>query len=235
MSRHRISCAALSLAVVVVLGACGSSSHESTTPVTVFNLAADPAQNIPAATGKPVVLTAATLRTTLDSLLSSHAELITALAHEVGAGNDSPTEAIKALTANTQALTDAIALVYGREAGRAFAQLWEQHTQFFINYAQADRSHDHGAKETAEDQLEDYQSDFASLLSTATAGGVGLVAVTRLLHLHVTDITSYIDADVAGHDALAAQLRAQAIAHAHIIARAIADAIAAQHLDTVKS
>jgi len=231
----RVSSIPLTLVLAVALGACGSTTHESTTPVTVFNLAADPARNIPVVTGKATVLSAATLRTTLDSLLSSHAELITGLAHEVGVGNNSPTAAINALAANTQALTDAIALVYGRDAGRAFAQLWEQHTQFFINYAQADRSHDHTAKEAAEEQLADYQSDFASLLSTATAGGVGLVAVTRLLHTHVIDITSYIDADAAGHTALAAQLRAQAITHAHIIARAIADAIAAQHLDTVKS
>ena len=194
-----------------------------------------PARGIPAPKAKPAVLTAVVLRTTLDSLLSKHAELVIALAHEVGAGNDTPTAAITALAANTQALTDAIALVYGRDAARAFAQLWEQHTQFFINYAQADRTHNHTAKDDAESQLADYQSDFASFLSTATAGGVGLVAVTSLLHTHVTDITSYIDADVAGHTALADQLGAHAVTHMHIIARAIADAIAAQHLATVKS
>ena len=79
--------------------------------------------------------------------------LVGAPTHQVGAGNDPPTAAIDALAANTQALTDAIALVYGRDAGRAFAQLWEQHTQFFVNYAQADRLHNHSAKEVAESQL----------------------------------------------------------------------------------
>jgi len=233
--RCRIAHLGVALALVSALGACGSSSHESVTPVTVFNLSADPAQHIPAVKANPAVLTAAVLRTTLDALLAKHAELVIALAHQVGAGNDSPNAEVNALAANTQNLTDAIALVYGRDAARAFAQLWEQHTQFFVNYAQADRSHDHKAKEDAESQLADYQSDFASFLSTATAGGVGLVAVTSLLHTHVTDITSYIDADVAGHTALAAELQTHAVTHMHIIARAIAAAIAAQHLATVKS
>ena len=179
------------------------------------------------------MLTAAVLRTTLDSLLSKHAVLVATLMHEVGAGNDHPTAAVKALAANTEALTDAIALVYGSDAARAFAQLWEQHTQFFIDYAQAVRSHDGAAKDEAESRLLDYQHDFASFLSTATDAGVGLVAVTGLLHAHVADLTSYIQADVDGHTADARRILARAVAHMHVIAAAVARAIAVQHLKTV--
>ena len=153
--------------------------------------------------------------------------------HEVGAGNEHPTTAVNALAANTQGLIDAIDAVYGADGARAFAQLWEQHTQFFIDYSQAARDHDNGAKKEAISRLTDYQNDFASFVTTATGGGAPLVAVTGLLHTHVDDLTNYINADVDGRAAAARDLLAQAIAHMHVIAKAIADAIALQHLKTV--
>ena len=129
-----------------------------------------------------------------------HVTLVAVLMHQVGEGDTSPTEQISALAANSQALTDVIARVYGRDGARAFAQLWEQHTQFFIDYAHADHVHSNAAKHLAQEQLLAYQNDFARLLTTATASATSLPAVTGLLHAHVHDLTSYIDADVAGND-----------------------------------
>src|SRR5207302_2342384 len=128
--------------------------------------------------------------------LSVHATLVAALMHQVGDGDASPTDQVKALAANTRALTEVVARVYGSEAARAFAQLWEQHTQFFIDYAQADRDHSNAAKRLAQGQLLDYQNDFASFVSTATASDASLTAVTGLLHTHLHGLTSYIDAHV---------------------------------------
>ena len=219
---------------VAALAACGSSSHAATTPVTVYNISADPGDNLPAIDAKHrVVLTTAVLRSTLDSVLSTHATLVAALMVRVGDGDTAPIEQVKALASNTRALTDVVARVYGNEAARAFAQLWEQHTQFFIDYAQADRDHSNAAKRLAQGQLLDYQNDFASFVSTATASDASLTAVTGLLHAHVHDLTSYIDAEVAGHETEARQILTQAVANMHIIAKAISDAIAAQHPDTV--
>ncbi len=126
-----------------------------------------------------------------------------------------------------------IARVYGRNGARAFAQLWEQHTQFFVDYAQADRVHSNAAKRLAQGQLLDYQTDFASFVSTVTASGSSLTAVTGMLHAHVHDLTSYIDADVAGNDTEAHQILTHAVATMHLIAKTVSDAIAAQHLETV--
>jgi hypothetical protein len=224
------------LAVLAVVGAaCGSSSTPTASPVTVFSVSADPGLGLPAAAAShPAVLTSAQLHASLDSLLSQHADLVATLMHLVASGDDNPVAAIKALGANTQSLTDAIARLYGRDGARAFAQLWEQHTQFFVDYAHADRVHDDGAKRVALRRLLDYQNDFASFVTTATAGGASLVAVTALLHGHVQDLTSYIDADVSSNHAEAFRLREQAIAHMRVIAKAIADAIVAQHLQAVR-
>ncbi|MDQ1477986.1 MAG: hypothetical protein QOE62_3215 [Actinomycetota bacterium] len=223
-------------AAVAMIGltGCGSSSAPSATPVTVFSVSADPGANLPVVDAKhPLVLTAVKLRSTLDSLLSEHANLVATLMHLVGTGNDNPSAAVSALGANTQALTNAIALIYGADGARAFAQLWQQHTQFFVDVAHADRVHDGGAKRLAQRQLLDYQNDFASFVTTATAGGASLGAVTGLLHAHVGDLSSYIEADIAGNRREALRLREQAVAHMHVIAKAIADAIVAQHLKTV--
>lgn len=216
------------------LAACGSSSHASPSPITVFNVSADPSENLPAPATHQVTLTNATLRSTVDALLSKHVVLIAALVHRVDAGDTSVPDAVAALTANTAALTSAIEQVYGKDAARAFEQLWAQHTQFFLDYAQAARDHDSGGKQTAESELRDYQNDFANFVSTATADGASLVDVTALLHGHVDDVMSYIDADVAGHEVDAQRILAQAVAHMHLIAGAVSHAIALQHLKTVK-
>ena len=236
--RTRLAGVTIVTAAVVMTGlsGCGSRSAPSATPVTVFSVSADPGANLPVVDAKhPVVLTAVQLRTTLDSLLSEHADLVATLMHLVGAGDDNPAAAVRALSANTTALTDAIAVIYGSDGARAFAQLWEQHTQFFVDVAHADRTHDDDARRLAQRRLLDYQNDFASFVTTATAGGASLVAVTGLLHGHVADLMSYIEADIAGNKSEAARLREQAIAHMRVIAKAIADAIVAQHLKTVRS
>lgn len=221
--------------LVAALTGCGSSSHASPSPITVFNVAADPSRNLPATDAKHhVVLTVANLRLTVDALLSKHVVLVATLVHRVVAGDTSAAGPVAALTANTAALTAAIEQVYGSDAARAFEQLWAQHTQFFIDYARAARDHSDSAKESAENRLVDYQNDFANFVSTATAGGVSLAVVTALLHGHVHDVTSYIDADVAGHEVEARRILDQGIVHMHRIAGAVADAIAAQHLKTVK-
>jgi hypothetical protein len=236
MNRRR--CLILSGVVIAALltGACGSSSthDEARSSITVFNVSADPVANVPTTVaGHPVTLTSAQVRSALNELLSAHATLVATLMHQVGEGNEHPTAAIAALTKNTQSLTDAIAAIYGADGARAFAQLWEQHTQFFVDYARAERTNDHSAKTLALRRLLDYQRDFASFVSTATAHGASLIAVTDLLHTHVGDLTGYIDADTAGKVATARALLTRSVVHMHVIAGAIADAIAKQHLATV--
>jgi hypothetical protein len=234
MSVRRVAALGATALLVTALAACGSNAHTATTPVTVYNVSADPGENLPTTDTKHrVLLTTAVLRSTLDSLLSKHVTVVAALMHHVGEGDASPTEQIRALATNTRALTDVIARVYGLDGARAFAQLWEQHTQFFIDYAHADRIHSNRGKRLAQSQLLDYQKDFASFVSTATAGDASLTAVTGLLHAHVHDLTSYIDADVAGHDAEAHQILTEAVTNMRVIAKTVSDAIAAQHLETV--
>jgi len=235
MSFRQVGALGATALLAAALAACGSNAHTaSSTSVTVYNVSADPGAQLPTtATKHRVPLTTAVLRSTLDSLLSKHVTIVAALMHRVGEGDTNPSEQIRTLAGNTRALTDVIARVYGNDAARAFAQLWEQHTQFFIDYAQADRVHSKSGKRLAQEQLQDYQNDFASFVSTATASNASLSTVTGLLHAHVHNLTSYIDADVAGHDAEAHQILTDAAANMHVVARTVSEAIAAQHLATI--
>ena len=72
MSARRLS--ALSATALLVCGsaACGSSSHASSSPITVFNVSADPTRNLPTLPKHRVVLTDATLRSTVNDLLARH-------------------------------------------------------------------------------------------------------------------------------------------------------------------
>jgi hypothetical protein len=237
MSGHQISVrAAVALAVLalfaVVFEGVGSHSRTTDAPVVVFDVAADPGEAVPVV--HQAALEVSTLRTQLDSLLSQHVVLVAALAHAVDAGDDNPTAAVRALTKNSQALTGAIATVYGPDAGRAFEQIWEQHTQFFVDYAQAARAHDGGKRGEAINRLNDYQNDFASFLSTATDGSAPIAAVSVLLHGHVEDLLRYIDDDVAGKRAEAEHDLQQAVGHMRVISRTVANAIAAHSPDTIK-
>jgi hypothetical protein len=70
-------------------------------------------------------------------------------------------------------------------------------------------------------------------VSTATDGGASLAAVAGLLHGHVHDVTSYIDADVSGDTDAAHRILAESVSRMRAIAKAVTDAIVAQHLKTV--
>ena len=151
---HRFGTAVTVVALAGGLATCGTGAHRSSAAVSVFDLAADPARNLPAVDPRhPVVLTVAALHASFDSLLSQHVTLVAALMHEVGAGDADITRRSTPWRQIRSRSPTRIAVVYGTDAARAFAQLWEQHSQFFVDYAQATRDHDGKAKHEAEDRL----------------------------------------------------------------------------------
>ena len=91
--------------------------------------------------GNHAVLTSTVLRSTLDSLLVE-ARRTRRDAHARGRRRERSSRPRRSMRwpPTRTSLTGAIELVYGTDAARAFAQLWEQHTQFFIDYAQAVRA-----------------------------------------------------------------------------------------------
>jgi hypothetical protein len=107
------------------------------------------------------------LRVTLDRLLSEHAFLTVQAMHAGVTDDDLFAAAAGALEANTAELEEAVAGIYGEEAGRSFGDLWRAHIGYVVDYTRAHRADDEAAKERAQEGLESFQEDFTAFLSGA--------------------------------------------------------------------
>jgi len=139
------------------------------------------------------VVAAPELRLMLEQLLGEHVLLMSGAAadHAAGLGTEA---ALGVVVDNTDALTEAIALVYGEAGGRAFASLWSQHVAFFLDHARGTAQGDHRAVAEASDHLAHYEQGFGSFTATATGGALPADAVAQLLAVHVADINGYVAA-----------------------------------------
>ena len=107
------------------------------------------------------------LRVTLDRLLSEHAFLTVQAMHAGVTDDDLFAAAAEALEANTAALEEAIAGIYGEAAGRGFGDLWRAHIGYVVDYTRAHRADDEAAKKRAQEGLQAFQEDFTAFLSGA--------------------------------------------------------------------
>ncbi len=233
--RGRAALVAVGLATVAGLlsTSCGSDAPAAAeTPVSVFALDRDVTDSIAVPDpDRTDVAPAPDLRILLQTLLAEHSELAIQTMRSIideTADRDALREAI---TVNTDALTEAVGLVYGPSGARAFDQLWTQHIEFFAVYADALGHGDDDAATEARDQLEDYVVDFSSFCSTATGGRAPEEAMKGLLHDHVGQLLGQADQWAAGDWAAAYTSQSEAHAHAAVIAEALAGAISAQQPD----
>jgi hypothetical protein len=201
--------------VVSVLSGCtddpdiGNAATAAAVAAPPVEVTADAAEGV--LRSETAVVSAAQLRLMLEQLLGEHVLLIAGAATDHVDGQT--TDASLAVVAdNTQALTEAIGLVYGDVGARAFASLWSQHVAFFLDHARGTADGDREAVDEAADHLEHYEQGFGSFTATATGGALPADAVAQLLSVHVADINGYVaahlDADpetgavtlAAGHD-----------------------------------
>src|SRR6478735_3054407 len=129
-----------------------------------------------------------------------------------------------ALQANTDDLAAAIGGLYGTGAKQAFANQWNAHNGYFVNYTTATAKGDAGAKQVAVAGLQRYQKDFGSFLAGAT--GLPADAVQAQLAMHVMHTAMVVDAfgakDYAGSYADLAMGYAHMGALSDVLAGAIA-------------
>ncbi|MEL3973566.1 copper amine oxidase [Rossellomorea oryzaecorticis] len=144
------------------------------------------------------VTPAADLRATLNHLLTEHAALATMAMQNGIDGSEDFDASVNALNANTEALSAAIASVYGEEAGTQFKEMWSNHIGFFVDYVKATGAEDEAAKKEALQNLDNYRADFSKFLETATDGRLKSDALSEGLQMHVDQLVGAFDSYAAG-------------------------------------
>jgi hypothetical protein len=192
------------------------------------------AKDLPGKTDGP----GSTLRAGLTGLLTQHVAqtgIVVETVVQTGSLTSPQTKgAIKALTANTNALGAAVGQVYGPEAQKKFLDLWNAHIGFFVTYTKGVAGKNAALKAKANTQLDGYRRQFGDFIAAATDNGLTSDQVATELVGHVQTLEAAIDAIVGGRSDAAAKL-AMAEMHMPGTAAALAKAIAAAKPDTFSS
>jgi hypothetical protein len=229
-ARRRTLPIGLGLVALATLAACGGDSVDEVAIPNVFDLSHDPTSAIPvfdaAATD---VMPADLLRNRLEKELTWHGITLTQVMRAAHAGDSSVDAWIAELTANTDDMTAAVGVVYGRDAAFAFNQQWAQHTQFLVDYAVAIAAGDEDGADEARDHLALYARDSGSFFAEVTDNALPADAVRELLDTHVSHMLSMIEAVDRGDDLAALELAIEDSRYLGDIAQGLSTAFAGQN------
>jgi hypothetical protein len=136
----------------------------------------------------------------LTSLLSDHVWLAgnaldTAVQHKGDLTDPQVVGAVKALDANSVALSKAIGSVYP-DAEKPFLASWRQHIGFFVNYTLGKATKDDMQVAKAKTDLDAYRASFGELINSVVPE-LPADAVADELKPHVQSLYAAIDASVA--------------------------------------
>jgi len=143
---------------------------------------------------------AADLRAGLTGLLEEHVYLAgIAVTNGVGNGLDSGEFKASAATldTNSKQLADAIASVYGDDAGAQFLELWRKHIGFFVDYTKGLATGDKKMARKAQRDLDGYRKDFGAFIASANPE-LPADAVAAELDPHVKTLSQAIKSVVGG-------------------------------------
>lgn len=150
------------------------------------------ANSAPAPRVQPTTDTkAASLRVALNSLEAQHVDLAAAATRAGFDGSPMFAASAEALDKNSRALADAVASVYGQEAGDQFYTIWASHIGFFVDYTVAAKGGDQAGMDKAVQDLNVYVGQVSELLGGAT--GLPPEAVAALVSEHVGLLKETVD------------------------------------------
>ncbi len=176
---------------------------------------------------------AADLRVLINAIEREHVDLASTAVRNGFDGAPSFAASADALGANTKRLSDAVASVYGAEAGTRFSEIWTSHIGFFVDYTVAAKTGDAAGMAKAVENLGGYADAVSDFLSTANEN-LPRETVHGLVMQHIGHLKAAVDA--YGKKDFAGSFNAQHAAYDQIgtIADAIAEAIVKQKPDLFK-
>ena len=209
MNKRLIRFSISTAAVLVLAAGCSSSGSPADVPgpemspssVPSVSMTHSPDHSPTTTTVAPDTTEAAALRATLTSLLSDHVWLAgnaldTAVQHKGDLKDPQVVGAVKALDANSVALSKAIGSVYP-DAEKPFLASWRQHIGFFVNYTLGKATKDDKQVAKAKADLDAYRTSFGQLINSVVPE-LPADAVADELKPHVHSLYAAIDASVAG-------------------------------------
>jgi hypothetical protein len=143
---------------------------------------------------------AAGLRTLLNNLEAEHVDLASAATRAGFDGDPSFNATAASLSKNTDNLSNAVASVYGDEAGAKFKDIWASHIGFFVDYTVAAKAGDQAGMDKAVQNLNGYVEAISTFLSNANPN-LPKDAVAQLVTEHVTLLKEAVDKHGAGDHA----------------------------------
>jgi hypothetical protein len=164
----------------------------------------------------------------LDELLSEHAFLAIEAMRKGYDGSADFQATAAALSKDTDQLSNAVASVYGKDAGKAFHDIWSAHIGYFVDYVKATASKDDAGKQKALKELAGYKKDFSNFLSKATGGKLQSSTVADSLQMHINGLLGSFNAYVAGDYTKSYELERESIHHMYDVGKALAWGIVAQ-------
>jgi hypothetical protein len=220
ISRKGLIVSAVSLLALTGIAACAKNDS-------MMSMQAQPADSngvVTAAADGP----AADLRSALDSLLGEHVQLAADATNAALNGREAEfNAAAAALDANSVDISNAVASVYGRDAGDAFLGLWRSHITMVVDYTVGTASKDKAAQDKAVGELIQYTQDFGAFINAANPN-LPQEAVADLVKHHAITLKEVIDAQAAGDQERAYKALRVAYNHMASIAEALAQGIAKQ-------
>jgi len=137
---------------------------------------------------------ASDLRMALGRLLGEHAYLLMSAMRADADGAPDASALTTGLDANSQALKDAIASVYGDQAGAAFEPIWQRHIDASTAYAKAAKANDATGTRAALDELSAFSKQFAEFLTGANPK-ISPDSEVHAMQLHIDQLTSFLAND----------------------------------------
>lgn len=167
------------------------------------------------------------LRIALDGLLGGHAFLAVEVMRQADAGAGAELAASDALASNGESLRAAIADIYGEDAGRGFADIWEQHNGFYIDYVRALVADDTAAKGRSREGLEAFSGRLTDFFVSAN-DLISSDAVRLGLDAHTDHLVRQVEAFADGDYVSAFTIGREAYQHMGAISDLLATGIANQ-------
>lgn len=170
---------------------------------------------------------AVSLRLTLERLMGAHAFLALRAMDEGYSGAPNFSATVATLNGNTEALTSAVASVYGWKAGATFRKVWTAHIGFFVDYVVATKKGDKAGQTKALADLQGYATQSSEFFAGLNPH-LNAAMLKAGLETHITQIISAFQDYVHGNYSASATETVDAYDHMFAMGDALATGIAEQ-------